>query len=198
MIYQFPFQVAWILAAIDLVLLIMVFVAQTRVQGMVKKVLMILSISFFVALACYKYTGSSPGYDSAKPIDVEMYSGSKVRRLFLATDQGEEYSQFWRVWTLKSDVELTLDLEGLKNNTLVLVKKINGSYFERKIDLTNSSDQSIPLKINIRDEEFNNLSSQGHQLVSRSKWINGANFATNLISMVYLIYLLVLLAWMFD
>lgn len=187
MIYQFPFETSVFISLWDLSLIGLTF-ATTKIDKPYWRKFSLVSIFFlFGFVSLIKVFGVSPGFGASTPNDINLKSDSEIGVFYLSSSTEECYFIFWRGNINGNEGTLTIEMEGVYPDRLIILKKINGEFKELQPRLDFSSDTYEPISINISNSEFSPISKKGVEAIEKNWKDENANFASNIISYLFIL-----------
>lgn len=190
MIYQFPFETSVFISLWDLSLIGLTLATTKINKSFWRNLSLVLILFLFGFVSLIKVFGTSPGSGASTPNDIILKSDSKIGVFYLSSSTEEGYHIFWRGKINGNEGTLTIEMEGVYPDRLIILKNINGEFKELQPRLDFTSDTYKPISINISNSEFRPISNKGVEAIDKNWKNEKANFASNLISLLFILMFL--------
>lgn len=187
MLYQLPIGTALVLILLDLVLIALSY-GSSRIRTVIfRRGCYIVLLLLFGAGLLVKSAGISPGAIASSPNELSFQSTGPIGTFYLARVISDGYLIFWKENTESDDRTLVIEMEGVYPDRLRILKEIDGQFKELRPNLPSFGDTYEPIRLDVSDSKFIELTSEGEESLKQIwKW-NLANYLSTFISTLFII-----------
>ena len=184
MLYQLPLHLSVVMIFVDLGLIAWIFV--TNKWNKRRTFSRIGDLILFFGFSLLKLISTTPSFASSSPNDLIFRSSDEIGKLFLARQSDQGLFIFWKERINGMEGRLTLEMEGIYPNGLIIFKENEGSQLELRPKLEIEGVNWKPIVIKLKDSEFRPISEKGAKAWKNYKNTTGANYASHLFSLAFL------------
>ena len=188
MLYQLPLNLSLALIFLDLVLIVLVIQSSNWEKW--RTTTRIAAFVIFCGLSVFKWIGTSPTFLASSPNELVFRSNDEIGKLFFARNGANGLFIFWEGKITGDEGSLTLEMEGIYPDGLVIFKEIDQKLLEFRPDLEMEGDTWKPIPVEINYSEFQPISQEGELAFQSHRKVAWANYASQAASLMFLVSLL--------
>lgn len=188
MIYQLPLNLSLALIFLDFVLIVLVIQSSNWEKW--RTTTRIVAFVIFCLLSVFKWIGTSPTFLASSPNELVFRSNDEIGKLFFAKNGASGLFIFWEEKITGEGGSLTLEMEGIYPDGLLIFKEIDQKLLEFRPDLEMEGDTWKPIPVEINYSEFQPISQEGELAFQSHRKVAWANYASQAASLMFLVSLL--------
>jgi hypothetical protein len=191
MLYQLPLNVALFILIINSILLVWLYLSWKWKRW--QTVSMIVVFILFLVFSTLKLVSMAPNFAASTPNDVIFKSSNDIGNLFLARYGDKGLFVFWEERINGNESIITLEMEGVYPDGLVILKEIDGRRAELRPSLKTNDEASAHITVCVDDTEFKPVTTEGQIALKNYRKVAWANYASHILSLAFLTAFLVIL-----
>ena len=185
MLYQLPLNLSLALIFLDLVLIVLVIQSSNWEKW--RTTTRIAAFVIFCGLSVFKWIGTSPTFLASSPNELVFRSNDEIGKLFFARNGANGLFIFWEEKITGEGGSLTLEMEGIYPDGLLIFKEIDQKLLEFRPDLEMEGDTWKPIPVEINYSEFQPISQEGELAFQSHRKVAWANYASQAASLMFLV-----------
>ena len=185
MLYQLPLNLSLALIFLDLVLIVLVIQSSNWEKW--RTTTRIAAFVIFCGLSVFKWIGTSPTFLASSPNELLFRSNDEIGKLFFARNGANGLFIFWEGKITGDEGSLTLEMEGIYPDGLLIFKEIDQKLLEFRPDLEMEGDTWKPIPVEINYSEFQPISQEGELAFQSHRKVAWANYASQAASLMFLV-----------
>jgi hypothetical protein len=189
MVYQLPLNLSLALILIDLGLVVWVISSWKWKKW--RALSRISAFLLFCGFSLFKWIGTSPTFLASSPNELIFKSNEEIGKLYFARQGDKGLFIFWEEKINGKEGSLTLEMEGIYPNGLLIFKEIDQKLLEFRPDLEMVGDTWKPIPVEIDYSDFQPITQEGELAFQSHRKVAWANYASQALSLVFLVSFLI-------
>lgn len=151
-----------------------------------KKLLRIFALILFLGFSLVKWIQNSPGFGASTPKELLFSNTGEIGTLFFGRQAEGRLVIFHEEKFKGKEGSLTLELEGLFPNGLLIFKELDGNLLELRPNLEGNWNSYSPIVVSVKDSDFQRMSEEGESAWNDYQKDHWKKYASNFLWVVFL------------